>query len=36
MAKASMGSIGTKDIMQSSLTKNTAILICEEERNTNK
>ena len=30
MTKASMGPIGTKDIMQSSLTKNIIILICEE------
>lgn len=36
MTKASMGPIGTKDIMQSSLTKNITILICEEERNTKK
>ena len=32
MTKASMGPIGTKDIMQSSLTKNITILICEEEK----
>lgn len=35
MTKASMGP-GTKDIMQSGLTKNITIFICEEERNTKK
>lgn len=30
MTKASMGPIGTKDIMQSGLTKNITIFICEE------